>query len=241
MEIRITVRGLNAVNLIPNRLDYVMTRGIVRVVQKCRNLFVTWLQLIANEVSPPSYYPPRDKGGFERAWRPRNFRKGLILGNDKGIYSEVLEVGRHAGARQPPIRPLMNWLRRKGMTGRQSWRKNTAQLSGGLFRKRRTRTVQVTHVAPGKNGGLPTVTVSRMAPSAWVFSGPRKTTKKGVRGGKIRNWMVLDLKKRAFLLARAIKRRGQRPRLVATNALPGIANIAEQAIERELDAMLRRI
>ena len=223
----ITVRGLGPAAAIIRNAPKRVERGVVRLVQRCRRTLIMWVQLIANEVSPPGYFPPVDRGRFEKAWKPENFSKGIILHNDAGIYSEVLEVGRRPGAKFPPQAPIEAWLRRHP---------HAIHLRKGGPQQ-----------GPGSRGTSYVEGASHFADEEGeVSGGPSKRRRiKILKGGRMKgrggsaNWM--GFKQQAFLLARAIHLRGQKPRYVATNALTGLGDILEKALDREIDSILARI
>ena len=55
-----------------------------------------------------------DTGRFRTSWKAERTRDGAVLLNS-APYAAVIEGGRRAGARMPPVGPIEAWARRKGI------------------------------------------------------------------------------------------------------------------------------
>lgn len=53
-----------------------------------------------------------DTGEYMRAWSAAELPEGAVLYNGRP-YAPVIELGRRAGARMPPVAPLAAWVHRK--------------------------------------------------------------------------------------------------------------------------------
>lgn len=123
------------------------------------------------------------EGTFLRGWKWRAVDSTTIIVRNEAPHAVYVENGRRAGARMPPLAPLMKWMRVKGLA----------------------------HAGRDARGRFATAQVADDA----------------LRGA-------------AFILARAIARRGLRGRNILKNAQEELRRSAQDTVNRAFDQALRK-
>ncbi len=85
---------------LPGKIDDVLERGL-----KAAGLHAQAVLVRASDVA-------HDTGSYARAWKFTTTPRSLTIVNEM-VYSGVIEGGRRAGARQPPLPAIQAWVHRK--------------------------------------------------------------------------------------------------------------------------------
>lgn len=103
-------------------------QAVVRATQTtCRTLGLALIQQEISGTSPP----PVDRGSYRRGWKVYKFDDGAMILNSER-HASVIERGRRAGARMPPVESIRGWVHRKGLakvSGLKGKAKAAAELS----------------------------------------------------------------------------------------------------------------
>jgi hypothetical protein len=139
---------------------------------------------------------PVDRGTYRRSFRFDAIPNGAVAYNF-APYAPIIELGRRPGAKMPPIDPIIEWVKRKGI-GRQQ----------GPVGSRESM------IGPGKGR-----------------SGPKQLVRRAISPAKLSDRAARGI---AFVIARAIARRGMPAHMIIARAAEVIDGHVHAELQREL-------
>jgi hypothetical protein len=104
---------------LPKNLDKEITKGIQIGAKRAVGVAIR-----AGDKAPPASDHGKqgafNTGAYRRGWRSENTTDGAIIANHVP-YADVIEGGRHAGAKAPPQKALIPWIQKKlGLSAKEA-------------------------------------------------------------------------------------------------------------------------
>jgi len=228
---RITLPHPSRMRAAANKLDMATGNAVRIAMVKTAEFGLGAVRRTTRQTSPK----PIAHGTYDQAWEIKKTKTGAVLGNS-ARHSIFVEVGRRPG-KMPPLEPILEWVKIKRFKfdkqgkvvkkGQGKKRKGSAKKkSPGQRAADKAQRDLAAKYGPTGSGGGP------QAPKK--PKGAKKPSKAALRKAEHQEAF-------AWMVARAIGKRGTQGRYVLLRTMPRIQKYAKREINRQLGKALKKL